>query len=230
MRITSILILCVLAIGCQRSTMLSITAESAAGPAADLSQFHTFAVSTETDIAARAAHLSQQISQAITENLLANGYHPAPPASQNPLQAADSDTREELAHLARNAFVSKSLGFNPADPQLLLTLDDLSGPYHYAVPLREMRITNDAAPRDHDNTILADHRSATLPVRAISLAIYDMRKPDSPLWRATAVSLHSDLPLRTLAPHMIRAMLDEFPTPTGQPAHRKILLDSTPHR
>jgi len=225
MRITALLLLGLLSAGCQRSVIVAVSAQVESN--VDLTKYYTAAVSTETDVAARQSRLSQQVAQAITDDLLANNYAPLQQTTQKPLIPGDATQREELAHLARNALAGRGVGFSPADPQLLLTIDDLSGPYEYAVPLREIRISNDASDNAADDTgILADHRTAVLPVRAIALAIYDARKPGQPLWRATAVSLHSDQPLRVLAPYLIRAMLDEFPAPSGRPTRREIPLES----
>ncbi|MHB1157238.1 MAG: hypothetical protein ACYC26_10415 [Phycisphaerales bacterium] len=225
MRIAALLLLCVFGLGCQRSVIVAVNAQ--VDPNVDLTKYYTAAVSTETDVAARQSHLHQQVAQAITDDLLTNNYAPLQQATQKPLIPGDATQHEELAHLARNALAGRGVGFSPADPQLLLTIDDLSGPYEYAVPLREIRIASDPPDNAADDTgILADHRTAVLPVRAIALAIYDARKPGKPLWRATAISLHSDQPLRVLAPYLIRAMLDEFPAPSGKPIQREIPLES----
>ncbi len=224
--------------GCQKSITVAVDTHRQAG--FDYQPLHRFAVAHEPARDQRRGALLSAVAQQLRWFIDHNGFAAA--ENQRPMMTGQTHPAavKEVGAVARRIAEHQGWHADAHDPQFVISVDCVTGPYAFYVPQRldpnptaQGAGTSRIGAIDGRDVRVADPSAgerisghpAQAHAHAVALYIYAVDGANSQLvWSGSAITIGDEPNFNAIAPHLVDELMSEFPTPSAKPALRKVVI------
>lgn len=238
-RVTTVLfVACLALVGCQKSITVSVDAQRRAE--FDAQPLHRFAVAHEPARAERQGTLLGEVAAQLRWFINQNGFVAAD--KQRPMVTGRTNpgTVKEVGALTRRVAAHQGWHADANDPQFVISVDCVTGPYAFYVPQRldtnptaqgagtsrigaiDGRDVNVADPSAGER--ISGHPAQAF-AHAVALYVYAVDGAQSRLiWSGSAITIGDEPHFNAVAPYLVDELMSEFPMPSDKPALRRVVI------